>query len=255
MADSRKLSIEGGCGMSGGSSATQIAQGASSLGSIANSASGLLSIGSAASGAAGSLQQGEATQAANNANAQVATQNAAIAQNNAVFAAQAGEIDAGIQGEKNQQTMGTTRAAEASAGGSGVDVNSGSAANVQASQAMLGQMDELNIRAAAAKAAYGYQTQAVGFQGQAAQDIAAGQNAATAGTINAITGATSGLAKAAASGAFGGTNGNADKTTNNAGSSTETAPSILSPGDQAENSYFSQVQNNSLNSSDYNSMG
>jgi hypothetical protein len=53
--------------------------------------------------------------------------------------------------------VGRTKAAQAA---SGIDVNSGSAVSVQASERMLGMLDALTIRSNAARAAYGYQAEA-----------------------------------------------------------------------------------------------
>lgn len=94
-----------------------------------------------------------------NAQAQIARNNAIIARQNAIGALGAGEARAEIQGLRNRAQMGALKAGQAAAG---VDVNTGSAADVRASAAMLGMHDMMTIRSNAARQAYGYETQALG---------------------------------------------------------------------------------------------
>lgn len=60
--------------------------------------------------------------------------------------------------------MGAIKAAEAAGN---VDVNSGSAVDVQSSAAALGELNAITIRGNAAKEAYGYETQSTSFENQA----------------------------------------------------------------------------------------
>jgi hypothetical protein len=123
----------------------------------------------AASGlsALGTLSQSRAASQAASYNAQVATQNAQIATTNANMTGAQGEAAVGVAGAK-------TRAAAAgelaNQGASGLDVNKGSAVDVRASTAEVGELNALTIRSQAAQTAYGYQTQAAGYQGTAALD-------------------------------------------------------------------------------------
>ena len=134
--------------------------------------------------ALGSIANGYSTSQADKANARIAQQNAAIATQNATFAAEEGEQTAGVQGQKTRQTAG---AQIAGMGASGVSANSGSNADVRASTAMIGQTDMMNIRARAARQAYGFDTQAVGFENQAAIDKSSAKNAITEGVIGGVT--------------------------------------------------------------------
>ncbi len=111
-------------------------------------------------------------------NASIANTNAQIALRNSSFAAAGGEAQAGISEGKTRALVGGTLANQ---GASGVEVNSGSAVGVRASEAQVGMLDALTVRSEAAKKAYGYQTEAVGetmkakmLTSQAAQDVKAG---------------------------------------------------------------------------------
>src|SRR5262249_15152910 len=75
------------------------------------------------------------------------------------------------------------RAGQAS---SGLDVNSGSPLEVQSSAKELGELDALTVRNAAAQKAYGFQTQATGFEAQAGLDRSAASSALTGGFISGV---------------------------------------------------------------------
>lgn len=134
--------------------------------------------------ALGGLAQGYATSQSDKANAQIALNNASIAKQNATFAAEEGEQTAGVKGQQTRQTAGEQ---VAGMGASGVDVNTGSNANVRASTAMTGQLDMMNIRAQAARQVYGFNTQATSFENQAAIDKSAAKNAIPAAAIGSIS--------------------------------------------------------------------
>lgn len=114
-------------------------------------------------GAVGAISQGNAAAASANYGAQVATNNATIATQNANYASAAGETQAYNQGLKQREIAGAVRGGIAA---SGIDVNSGSAAKVQESQAALGLQDVEQVRQTAALQNYGYKTQATGFAAQ-----------------------------------------------------------------------------------------
>jgi hypothetical protein len=141
----------------------------------------------------GAQQQAQAQKNAANFNAQVAQQNQQTANQNAAWASQAGE-------EKAAQSELATRARQgaikAGIAAGGVDVNSGSAASTEQSAAELGELDAINIRADAARTAYGYVTQSTSFADQANLDTATGQNAETAGNVSSATTALGGLGSA-----------------------------------------------------------
>lgn len=132
--------------------------------------------------AAGAKQAAAAQSAAAGYNAQVADQNAQVNLQNASLTASEGDINAGTQGQKERAQIGATLAGQ---GASGVNVNSGSAVNVRASEAMVGQQNVMQIRADAARKAYGYETAAYGDESQAELDRSSAKNATTAGKINA----------------------------------------------------------------------
>ena len=137
-------------------------------------------LGGAATNAMGQQQTGNATQAADAYAAQVAQNNAQIAANNANNAAAAGEQQVG---QVNAKTKAEVGAIEAGQAGSGVDVGTGSAVAVQASQKEVGLQDALTIRSNAARQAYGYEAAQNSYAAQAGLDTMAGQNAQIAAGI------------------------------------------------------------------------
>lgn len=169
----------------GGASA--LAGGASTLGTIASIGGGLL-------GAIGSIAQGNASANAAEYQAKVAENNAQIARQNQEWSERSAITNEAAQGMKTRAQLGAIKAAQAA---SGVDVNTGSAVDVRSSAAELGQLDAINIRANAAREAYGYGTQAQGFTDQAALDRSTAGNARTAGYIGAGTSLLGGAASAA----------------------------------------------------------
>ncbi len=117
----------------------------------------------AAIGAFGQIRSGEANAAEASYRAQVAANNAISARQNAAYATQAGETQTYDIGLREKARAASVRTAFAA---NNIDVNSGSAARVQASQAELGQMAEERTMANAALQAYGYRTQATSFEAQ-----------------------------------------------------------------------------------------
>lgn len=138
-------------------------------------------IGAAVSGA-GALQSGAASSAAYGYKAQVAENNAAIAKQKAVLDIQSGEIAAVNKGLQTRALVGKEKATQAAAG---IDVNTGSAADVRAGSAELGMLDALTIRSNAAKQAWADEVQATSDTAQARLDRMAGDQAETAGMIGA----------------------------------------------------------------------
>jgi multidrug efflux pump subunit AcrA (membrane-fusion protein) len=108
---------------------------------------------------ANGAQQQKATADANQANymSQVARNNQAAAQRNALLARQQGEADAQRQQLKTASLEGAQRAALASQGG---DVNSGSPLDILGDTARAGYTDVATIRNNAAHKAYNYEIQA-----------------------------------------------------------------------------------------------
>lgn len=96
--------------------------------------------------------------------AQVARNNAEVARQNERLAAQKGEAESTAVGLKNKAMMGALLAEQ---GASGVDVNTGSAAKVRESAAMLNRLDALTIRSRASLEAHNYRTQGDDYLSQA----------------------------------------------------------------------------------------
>jgi hypothetical protein len=120
-----------------------------------------------AASAGGSVLSGLSQANAAGYQAQIARNNAQIARQNAAYSAQAGSAQITAAGEKARQQQGNVRAAIAA---NGIDVSSGSAADVQVSQREIGALDVANVAQRAANTVYGYQTQATDYQAQANLD-------------------------------------------------------------------------------------
>lgn len=115
--------------------------------------------------AGGDILKGDAQKRALDYQFQVSRNNAGIAQTDAEYSAAAGHQRAAQIGERNANTSGRIKAAQ---GANGVDVNSGSAVDVQAGQRQAGQLDALTEEHNALLQAFGYQSQAMNYNAQAA---------------------------------------------------------------------------------------
>lgn len=129
---------------------------ASNIGSTPGSS---LLAGATGLSAIGDIFGGLAQQGQFNARAQIARNNAIISRQNASYAAQAGEAKTEQLSLRNRGQVAEIAARQA---GSGVNPNVGSALDVRKSAGMLGALDVLTARSAAARQAYGYQVQAQG---------------------------------------------------------------------------------------------
>lgn len=145
---------------------------------------------------------GIASSNAANYQAQIARNNAVIAQQNAVRTEQAGQVATEAQGRKGAAKSGSLKVAQAS---NGVDVNTGSAVDVQAGERMTNQLDTETVASNSEQHAYGYRTQSDNFKSEADLDQAKADNAIPA----AVLGATGGLLSSASSigGKWGGSGG------------------------------------------------
>lgn len=144
-------------------------------------------------GAIGSIMGGNAQNAMYQYQAGVAMLNKKVADQNAAWAVQAGDISAEEKGLAGAQEIATTKVGQAA---SGLDINTGSAARVRSDQASVSEYDQNIIRWDAAKKAYGYEVQGTMDVAQSQIDIAAGKNAKVAGEIGAVSsvlGATAGV--------------------------------------------------------------
>ena len=147
-------------------------------------------IGLASSGASGalgifsSLMGGGAKADAYKYQSSMAWQNAAIAKQNQKYALDIGEQQAERQGIAGAAQAGQIKAGQAA---SGVDVNTGSAREVQTSQHLVSQMDLNTIREKAAKTAYDFSVQATNYENQAKGYSKAASNAKTEGVLGAVS--------------------------------------------------------------------
>lgn len=149
---------------------------------------GSVGLGATAAGSAlsayGAYEGGQSQSRMYGYQAQVAQINSNIALQNADYARMQGEQQSVIEGRKGAQQLGGIRAAE---GASGLNVNSGSAAQVQASQKGTTALDLNQIRSNAAKTAYDFDVQSTEDINQAGLYTAASANAKTAGDISALS--------------------------------------------------------------------
>lgn len=154
-----------------------MAAGVGAVGLGASLAGGIL-------GAVGAEKTAASTQQMYNYQAQVARVNAQIDKQNAEWARDRGEVEAGQYGMKAAQQFGAIRTAQAA---SGLDVNTGTAARVQSSQEAVTRIDLGQIRTNAAKVAYDYDVKSAMDTNQATLDIMAGESAREAGKIQAMS--------------------------------------------------------------------
>lgn len=151
-------------------------------------AMGAIGIGATLAGgitsAIGAEKSAAATQQSYNYQAGVAQLNSQIDLQNADYARQQGEVQAMQYGMQAGQRQAQIRTAQAA---SGLDVNSGSAAAVQASQKTITGIDTAQIRTNAAKTAYDYDVKSTMDLNQSTLDIMGGQNAIAAGNIQAAS--------------------------------------------------------------------
>lgn len=119
-------------------------------------------------GAYGAYEEGIAKSRADRYNAAMAGFNQVIANRNATWAGQAGDVAAGNVEMRGRAVVGQTKAQQ---GASGVDVNTGSAVDVRASEAGLAKLDALTVRSNAAKEAYGMRVKATEYGADKALDL------------------------------------------------------------------------------------
>ena len=132
--------------------------------------------------ALGTIESGLSQSAAAHYQAQVAANNAIIASRNAAYSAAAGETQAAESSMKNAAVVGRIKAAQ---GANQIDVNSGSAVDVQRSQREAGELSAETVQNNALLQAYGYRTQATSFQGQSQLESAEAAQAPIGAAIGA----------------------------------------------------------------------
>ncbi len=135
-------------------------------------------------GAQGATQSAAATQQMYDYQSHVAKINSDIDLQNADYAREQGEVQAQQYGQAAAQRIGGIRTSQAA---SGLDVNSGTNAQVQASQKTVAGIDIAQIRQNAAKTAYDYDVRSTMDLNQSTLDTMAGVNAVKAGRIQAAS--------------------------------------------------------------------
>lgn len=137
-----------------------------------------------------SQQAAAATAKQNEYNAQVAENNQRIADNAAQDAIARGDVSEQTKAYQTAQAIGAQRVALAA---NGVDVNSGSAVDLQSDTAAAGTLDQLTIKNNALRESIGYQNQGINYGNQATLDEQASQDTlaggALKGTASLISGA------------------------------------------------------------------
>ena len=167
--------------------AANIAAGVAAASAVAGIAGGVV-------GGVSSYQQGKAQQAQYNYQAKVNEENAKIAQENANVQRQQGIEEARLQRIKAASTIGAQKTAMAA---NGVDVTQGTAVDVIADTAAIGELDALQTQYNYEMKARGYEVQAGNFQNQANLDVISGKNAYTAGKVGAVQHGLAGLQQTA----------------------------------------------------------
>ncbi len=146
--------------------------------------SNALNVAGNASSAYGQIVAGRAAANADIFNANVEAKNAEISTQKAAWAGEEGDQAAGISQLKTAAKVGSIKANQ---GASGVEVGTGSNADVVNSAREVGALDALTIRSNAAREAYGYQTEAYSHRAQEALNRYAAKNEVAASKINAAT--------------------------------------------------------------------
>lgn len=162
-----------------------------SLMAIGSTATTLIGAGA---GALGAAQQGNAAAGAAQYQAAVARNNQRVAEWQARDAEDRGRV-----AEQNQRfkTSGVIGAQRAAAGASGVEVNTGSAADLTADTAALGELDALTIRSNAGREAWGHRVNADNYAANAEMLDVQAKEAKRAGTFGAITSILGGVSSVA----------------------------------------------------------
>ena len=113
--------------------------------------------------------------------AQVAKNNAIIANQNTNWATEFGDVSATAESMKSAGEIGALKARQ---GASGVDVNTGSNADVRAGAERLAEVNALTVKSNAAREAYGYTVQKSNYTNQAHLDEVASADAKQGANTN-----------------------------------------------------------------------
>lgn len=145
-------------------------------------------------GAFGSEKKADAEAQADMYKAQVARNNAIIAERKAGQTREAGGIEAENNDLKTKSKIAEATVVQAA---NGLDVNTGTNVDVRNSMADLGRLDTLTIISNAAKKAQDFEVQAMNFNAEGQLDTMAAENAKEAGDINAASSLISGAGSVA----------------------------------------------------------
>lgn len=118
-----------------------------------------------------------------NYKAGIAQLNQTIAKQNEAWAVNSGGIKAVNQGLKSGQMIGDTKAKQ---GASGVDVNTGSSADVRDTQGDVARYEQGIIRADTAHTAYGYEVEGAKAKAEEGLDTSSASNAIDAGRLGVL---------------------------------------------------------------------
>lgn len=136
-----------------------------------------------AASAGGALLKGVTSFSADQYQAAVARQNKATAAQYASYAAQQGSNQVDIEGLKARQELGNVRAGAAARG---LGVNTGSPADEQTSQRMLGAYSQAAVLDKAKQQVFGYATEEQSYQAEAQMDQAKSYMDLGSGIISAV---------------------------------------------------------------------
>ncbi len=135
--------------------------------------------------AIGAIEGGQATKNAADYSAQVARNNEQIANANAEYAIASGQRKAADVSMKGAATAGRVKTAQAA---SGIDVNTGSAVDVQEGDREVSKLDAETTLNNAELQAYGYRSHATNFKAESQLDEAKGDQAVTGSEFAAAGG-------------------------------------------------------------------
>ena len=133
----------------------------------------------------GTAEAGTSQANAANYNAQVARNNATIANQSADYVVAAGQEAASNESRKNAAVSGKIKTTQAA---SGIDVNTGSAKDVQVSQRETGQLDSETVLNNSELKAYGYRSAATGFEATAGLETEEAEQAPIGADLSAAGG-------------------------------------------------------------------
>lgn len=131
--------------------------------------------------ASGEREAGQAQAQSYAYQAQIARNNAIMAQRNASWTTQQGDIESTNEGLKTAASIASMKATQ---GASGVDVNTGSAVSVRDAAARLGAINAMTIKSNRAREAWGYDVDRRNEEEQATLDDRAGAYAIKSGGIS-----------------------------------------------------------------------